>query len=73
MNDNQLMRASEVCEYLSIAQQTLDSWIYQGKLTIPFYKVGGQYRFKREDVLKIPVPVNPITKSKLKNHKNQVD
>ena len=57
----ELMTSKEVCDYLRISKKTLTSWICskdKEKMPIPLYKVGGSYRFKREDVESLIVKVN---------------
>lgn len=45
----QYMGKGQVCEYLNISRNTLDSWIRKG--TAPrFTLIGGTYRFKRTDI-----------------------
>lgn len=60
-SEHELMTSQEVCDYLRISKKTLTSWICskdKEKLPIPLYKVGGSYRFKRNDVESLIVQVN---------------
>ncbi|MEW6275505.1 MAG: helix-turn-helix domain-containing protein [Bacillota bacterium] len=43
-----IMTLDEVAEYLKIKKKTLYNLVQQGKL--PGFKVGGAWRFKREDL-----------------------
>ncbi|MCL6446718.1 MAG: helix-turn-helix domain-containing protein [Armatimonadetes bacterium] len=43
-----IMTLDEVAEYLKIKKKTLYNLVQQGKL--PGFKVGGAWRFKREDI-----------------------
>jgi len=48
MND-EILTLKEVAEYLKLAEKTAYRLAAEGKL--PGFKVGGSWRFKREDVL----------------------
>lgn len=37
----------QAAEYLNISTQTLNDWIYNDKLCLPFKKIGKVYRFNR--------------------------
>lgn len=45
---NQIMTLKEVASYLKLAEKTAYKLAAEGKL--PGFKVGGSWRFKREDV-----------------------
>ena len=46
---NDILTLKEVAEYLKLAEKTAYRLAAEGKL--PGFKVGGSWRFKREDVL----------------------
>lgn len=46
---DEIMTLKEVAEYLKLAEKTAYRLAAEGKL--PGFKVGGSWRFKREDVL----------------------
>ena len=46
---DQILTLKEVAEYLKLAEKTAYRLAAEGKL--PGFKVGGSWRFKREDVL----------------------
>ncbi len=43
-----LMTMVEVAEYLQVAERTVYNWAHQG--TIPSFKVGNIWRFKKSDL-----------------------
>jgi len=47
---DEILTLKEVAEYLKLAEKTAYRLAADGKL--PGFKVGGSWRFKREDVLK---------------------
>tara|TARA_B110000211_G_C14092413_1_gene559942 strand:+ start:5892 stop:6188 length:297 start_codon:yes stop_codon:yes gene_type:complete len=47
---DEIMTLKEVADYLKLAEKTAYRLAAEGKL--PGFKVGGSWRFKREDVLK---------------------
>ena len=47
---DEILTLKEVAEYLKLAEKTAYRLAAEGKL--PGFKVGGSWRFKREDVLK---------------------
>ena len=46
---NDILTLKEVAEYLKLAEKTAYRLAAEGKL--PGFKVGGSWRFKREDIL----------------------
>lgn len=44
-----LMRLRELAEYLDVSESTVHNWRYRGEGP-PGFKVGGQVRYRREDV-----------------------
>lgn len=46
--DDEILTLKEVAEYLKLAEKTAYRLAAEGKL--PGFKVGGSWRFKREDV-----------------------
>jgi len=46
--NNQILTAEEVAEYLRIHPYTVRRLVRSGKL--PGFKVGGQWRFKKEEI-----------------------
>lgn len=49
MND-QVLTIKQVAEYLQVAEKTIYTLTQEGRL--PAFKVGGQWRFKKEDIEK---------------------
>jgi excisionase family DNA binding protein len=47
---DEIMTLKEVADYLKLAEKTAYRLAAEGKL--PGFKVGGSWRFKREDILK---------------------
>ncbi|ATI01959.1 MULTISPECIES: helix-turn-helix domain-containing protein [Cycloclasticus] len=47
---DEILTLKEVAEYLKLAEKTAYRLALEGKL--PGFKVGGSWRFKREDILK---------------------
>ena len=48
MTDNRLMKKDAVCERLNISRRTLERLI--SDRSIPCYRIGGQIRFKPEEI-----------------------
>jgi excisionase family DNA binding protein len=45
-----LMKQAEAAKYLQISQYTLQTWRSRNRERLPFVKVGGQVRYRREDL-----------------------
>ena len=50
MIDNRLISAQEVAKFLNVHQMTIYRWLKSNHL--PGFKVGGVWRFRREDLNK---------------------
>ena len=48
MNVEKWVNLEDVAVHLSLSQDTVRTWIKEGKL--PFYKAGGRYKFKISEV-----------------------
>jgi excisionase family DNA binding protein len=49
-NQTHLLNQREAAKYLGTTVGTLNSWRYQGKLTIPFLQWGNRIRYRQEDL-----------------------
>lgn len=50
MKGNELLDTHDVAAMLGLTAQTVHRWRYEDAPSLPFFRIGGRIRYKREDV-----------------------